>query len=285
MSARAKGLVKSPRHWKGLGHPHYLSAVLVPPAAEVTLPPPLDQGDLGSCTGNAFALALQIEMQRARPSLAVELPSRLFLYFNARKKEGSEAEDSGAMLSDIFDGAVALGFPPESAWPYPDPADSGALLERAVTEPALSAYERAFDQRIVHGVHRLESVGQALSDDIAAAIAAGQVVVWGTDLDQAFEDLEPGRVWPGVKGPVLGGHAMVLHAYRTVGMKRSVHPHEEKSVLGAVNWPVREFKTRSSWGEWCDGGSAWVSQDAIESPHASEFFAIALVDRYSEVAS
>jgi hypothetical protein len=266
MSRFAKGLIKSPHDYTGLGHPHYLTAAPLPPAAAVSLPAPLDQGDLGSCTGNASALAIQVEMGRALPKEPLpELPSRLFLYYNARQKEGTEHEDSGAMISDIFDAAAHLGFPRESAWSYPNPKDSRALLNKATQRPDWMVYSRAADQRIVKGVYRLATSGQELADDIARAIAAGQVVVWGTDLDQAFEDLGPGDVWPGVTGPAIGGHAMVLHEYRTVHV-------------------ARQYRTRSSWDEWCDGGSAWIAQAAVTSQHASEFFVVALVESYSEVA-
>lgn len=272
MSGRfAKGHIPSPRHLVGLGHPLHLSAVPIPPAASADIPPPVDQGMIGSCTGNSSAIAIQVGQARALGlphGQFHELPSRLFLYYGARALEASTTEDAGAMIADIFEAAARLGFPPESAWPYPDVnlANPAEQLAAVVAQPSFAAYEAANDQKIVRGAHRILSEGQALADDVARAIAAGSLVVWGTELDQAFEDLQPGDVWPGVTGPVIGGHAMVLHAYEP--------------------WlTTRRYKTRSSWGDWCDGGSAWVSQAAITSPHASDFWVVDVIAPYStEVA-
>ncbi len=269
MSRFGKGLIASPAHRRGLGAPLHLSAVPIPASASVRLPPPIDQGALGSCTGNSTAMAIQVEMARAAGNPNgpwPELPSRLFLYFNARAEEGSIGEDSGAMLADVFDAAAKLGFPQESAWSYPDPNDADALLAKCIAQPDWNAYRRAADQRIVAGAHRIDSIGQMLADDVARAIAAGSVVVWGTELDQPFEDLTPSQTWPGVTHSVIGGHAMFLHEYETLSNG------------------TRRYKTRSSWGNWCDNGSAWVAQAAITSPRASDFWVVSLLPFYSEAA-
>lgn len=270
MSRFAKGMIPSPAHRVGLGDPLHLSAVAMPTSASVPIPPPIDQGGLGSCTGNSSAMAIQVEMARAlgKPNGPwPELPSRLFLYFHARAEEGTTDQDAGAMISDIFDAAAKLGFPPESAWSYPDAnASDDAMLAKATAQPDWNAYRRAADQRFIQGAHRITSTGQARADDVARAIAAGSVVVWGTDLDQQFEDLTPSQTWGGVHGPVIGGHAMFLHKYETL-------------PDGA-----RRYMTRSSWGDWCDNGSAWVAQSAITSSHASDFWVVSLAPHYSEVA-
>ena len=57
-------------------------------------PPVYDQGQLGSCTANAIAAA--IEFDRMRQNLQDFTPSRLFIYYNERAMEGSVATDSGA---------------------------------------------------------------------------------------------------------------------------------------------------------------------------------------------
>src|SRR5436309_9812458 len=60
-------------------------------------PPIYDQGELGSCTANAIAAALEFDQMRQRLS-DVFVPSRLFIYFNERVMEGTVDEDSGAMI-------------------------------------------------------------------------------------------------------------------------------------------------------------------------------------------
>src|SRR5437870_13626801 len=62
-------------------------------------PPVYDQGQLGSCTANAIAGAVEFDQMKERlPQIFV--PSRLFIYYNERVIEGSVDSDSGAMLRD-----------------------------------------------------------------------------------------------------------------------------------------------------------------------------------------
>jgi C1A family cysteine protease len=70
-----------------------------------------EQEALGSCTANALCAAVTYKV----PTL---LGSRLFLYYNERKMEGTINTDSGAY---IYDGVIALktyGICHESEWPY-----------------------------------------------------------------------------------------------------------------------------------------------------------------------
>src|SRR5262249_24939342 len=53
-----------------------------------------DQGELGSCTANAIAAAIQFDA--ARQGLPADVPSRLFIYYNERALEGTIPYDSGA---------------------------------------------------------------------------------------------------------------------------------------------------------------------------------------------
>src|ERR1700677_2610940 len=47
-------------------------------------PQPSDQGELGSCTANALAGAIQFERMRQKLPSATQTPSRLFIYYNER---------------------------------------------------------------------------------------------------------------------------------------------------------------------------------------------------------
>ena len=93
----------------------------LPPAVDLSvhLGPVFDQGQLGSCTANAIAGALMF-CQRAE-ELPLEIPSRLWLYYQERALEGTIASDAGAQIRDGIKVVASLGCPPESAWPY-DPA-------------------------------------------------------------------------------------------------------------------------------------------------------------------
>src|SRR5690349_8351692 len=78
-------------------------------------PPVYDQGELGSCTANAIAGA--IEFDRLKQKLADFTPSRLFIYYNERVIEHSVDSDSGAQIRDGIKTTAKLGDCPESEWP------------------------------------------------------------------------------------------------------------------------------------------------------------------------
>src|SRR5713226_8842857 len=80
-------------------------------------PPVYDQGQLGSCTANAIAAALEFDQMKQ----AVEdvfVPSRLFIYYNERVIEGTVDEDAGAMIRDGMKSVAKQGAPHERLWPY-----------------------------------------------------------------------------------------------------------------------------------------------------------------------
>ena len=79
-------------------------------------PPVYDQGQLGSCTGNAIGGAVQFERmkQKLTPNF---VPSRLFIYYNERVIENSVDTDSGAQIRDGIKVVNKLGVPTEKDWP------------------------------------------------------------------------------------------------------------------------------------------------------------------------
>jgi C1A family cysteine protease len=75
-----------------------------------------DQGQLGSCTANAIAGAL--EFDQLKQGLNAFTPSRLFIYYNERVIEHTVNEDSGAQIRDGIKSVGSIGAPPETDWPY-----------------------------------------------------------------------------------------------------------------------------------------------------------------------
>ena len=79
--------------------------------------PVYDQGQLGSCTGNAIAAAVQFD--RSKQSLTPDfVPSRLFIYYNERAIEHTVGQDTGAMIRDGIKSVAKVGVCPEPEWPY-----------------------------------------------------------------------------------------------------------------------------------------------------------------------
>jgi C1A family cysteine protease len=75
-----------------------------------------DQGQLGSCTANALAGAL--EFLERKDEVAFEDVSRLFIYYNERAIEHTIASDSGAMIRDGIKTLAKQGVCAEKKWPY-----------------------------------------------------------------------------------------------------------------------------------------------------------------------
>jgi C1A family cysteine protease len=252
------GYKPSPPDKIGMGHPHHLlGAVPTPPSASVRdkIVEVLDQQDTSSCVAHATT-------QQVRTALAIQgiisppLPSRLFVYFGARAEYGEQKSDDGTYIHAAYEAMRDMGFPSEDAWPF---SDDPKLVNEL---PPWSAFRRAADQRWLAGNYRILTTGTQRVQDVKSALAAGHPVTWGTDLDQAFEDLIPGQVWPGVTGAIIGGHAILIVGYAT-----------------------GYFEVCNSWGAgWCDGGFCRVSEAAIASPKASDFWVATVAPTYSEVA-
>src|SRR3954454_19702763 len=105
----------------------------LPPSVRLrpVCPPVVDQGELGSCTANAIAVALQFDQMKQKLA-DVFLPSRLFIYYNERVMEGTVNEDAGAMIRDGIKSVSKEGAPHEKLWPY--------VIAKFKTKPTEAAY-------------------------------------------------------------------------------------------------------------------------------------------------
>src|ERR1019366_5392071 len=101
-------------HLFSVSQPTTLSSIDLTPQ----MPPVYDQGQLGSCTANAIAAALQFDGMREKHFINSLMPSRLFIYYNERDMEGTINSDSGAQIRDGIKSVNSLGSPPEFMWSY-----------------------------------------------------------------------------------------------------------------------------------------------------------------------
>jgi hypothetical protein len=228
-----------------------LAAGAIPAAASLASyePTRLDQGQTGSCTAHGLAGAVFTAAKGGLlwiPSPDVEYKATRALERAAATRAGGtlpELTDGGAELADAiqamsFEGAAPMGPPaPDGRHSDVDPA--------TVNDELVVARLEAADTTIVTGEYRISATGKALSDQAAAAIAAGYPVYCGFFVDSAFEDLSPGQVAgaPNQADPTGGGHAVYLSGYAT-------------RADGS-----RTFVLTNSWGEsWCDDGRCLVSE-------------------------
>jgi C1A family cysteine protease len=190
----------------------------LPPAVDLRpqCPPVYDQGQLGSCTGNGIAAAIEFDqMKQKQPVFA---PSRLFIYYNERVMEGTVNSDAGAQIRDGIKSVATLGAAPETDWPYD--------ISKFTKRPPAKAYSDAKKDM----VSSYSRVAQVLNQ-MQGCLAEGYPFVLGITVYESFESdavAKSGVVpMPAQDEKVIGGHCIVAVGY---------------------NSKKRVFILRNSWG-------------------------------------
>jgi C1A family cysteine protease len=207
-----------------------------------------DQGQLGSCTANAIAGAIQFD--RMKQKLAdIFTPARLFIYYNERAIEHSVNSDSGAQIRDGIKSVGNQGDCPETEWPY--------VIAKFKTKPPKNCYADALKYRAV----LYQRVTQTLSQ-LKGCLASGWPFVFGFTVYESFESASVAKTGhatlPKSGEPVIGGHAVVGVGYDD-----------------AKQW----FIVRNSWGgKWGMAGYftlpyAYLTDENL----ASDFWTIRVV--------
>lgn len=207
-------------------------------------PPVYDQGQLGSCTGNAIAGAIEFDQRKLGKKEFT--PSRLFIYYNERVIEGTVSQDSGAQVRDGIKSVATLGAPPETDWAY-------NISEFAQKPPAKAYMDAKFDL-----VSSYSRVAQSLTQ-MQGCLAEGYPFVFGFTVYESFEGqqvADAGIVQMPAHGEkVVGGHCVVAVGYDD---------------------SERHFIIRNSWGTgWGVKGYCYMPYEYLISPHlASDFWTI-----------
>src|SRR5215469_220334 len=189
------------------------SAVLARLPASVDLrshcPPVYDQGDLGSCTGNAIAGAIQFDRMKQNARDNDLVPSRLFIYYNERVIEGTVNTDSGAQIRDGIKSVAQQGACFEGAasdqWPY--------VIAKFDQKPPMPCFETALHDRATSYSRVVRNMNQ-----FKGCLAAGYPFVLGFTVYESFESPEVARTgnvpMPVISSEqVLGGHAVLAVGY------------------------------------------------------------------------
>lgn len=108
-------------------------------------PPVYDQGQLGSCTGNGIAGA--IEFDQHKQGTEEFTPSRLFIYYNERVIEGTVNQDSGAQIRDGIKAVATLGAPPRRIGPTTSPNSPKSRRLRRMPMPSRTLFRPMLEWR------------------------------------------------------------------------------------------------------------------------------------------
>jgi C1A family cysteine protease len=209
--------------------------------------PIVDQGDLGSCTANAWAGALAfLEIKDGLQEQTGALNfSRLFIYYNERVIEGTVNTDSGAELRDGAKTLAQQGSCYEATWAY----DIGKFA----VQPPTNAYTEGTN----HEITQYFSITTLA--DMKACLDAGFPFVYGFTVYNSFESLSvevTGVVpMPGSNDYTVGGHAVMCLGYNDASQR---------------------FICRNSWGtDWGQEGYFTIPYAYLSDPTlASDFWTV-----------
>lgn len=187
---------------------HFYSApahIMLPSSVDLRSHCPVvyDQGELGSCTANAIAGALEFDQIKQGDPLRFT-PSRLFIYYNERAMEHTTNSDSGAAIRDGVKSVNTQGACMEDLWPYE--------IAQFATRPTQDCYTVA----AAHKTISYQRVARSLTQ-FKTCLASGYPFVFGFSVYASFESEEvawSGKApMPGPNEELLGGHAVLCVGY------------------------------------------------------------------------
>jgi len=214
----------------------------LPPSVDLrpTCSPVEDQGQLGSCTANALAGAL--EFLEEKDHVTYSDLSRLFIYYNERLIEHTPGTDSGGMLRDGIKALAQQGVCSETLWPY--------VISQFAVKPPASCYTDALKHTIT-SYERLQT-----SQEMRTCLAAGFPFVFGFTVYETFESPAVAKTgivpMPAPAERALGGHAVLAVGYDD---------------------PSQTFLVRNSWGsKWGIAGYFKMPYAYLENRNLSDDF-------------
>lgn len=183
------------------------------------------QSSLGSCSGWAYAAAMEFLFTKRTEYKYKTMLSPLHLYYHERVLMGTVEKDSGAYLRDGCKVLQKTGIAMERFWPY--------RIEKFATEPGIGAELSAgfFQANSYWRAYTLDEIKEALANEKAVVIGAKIF----SNISKAWTD---GIIRMPGTSDYIGSHAMTLAGY-----------DDENQ------W----FIVRNSWGSnWGDEGYAYI---------------------------
>jgi C1A family cysteine protease len=203
----------------------------------------VDQGDLGSCTGNAIAVCdYFVQVKEKLPKAA--LPSRLAIYYGERVIEKSVKIDNGAMIRDGFKVLANTGVARESMWKY----DISKFARKPPT--------RYFTEAKKHKSIEYKRLNNRDLNELKSCLYEGFPFVFGFSVYESFESnavAASGMVpMPQKTEAFYGGHAVLCVGYDDA---------------------TGRFTVQNSWGTgWGDKGFFYMPYEYLTDPNLADDF-------------
>jgi C1A family cysteine protease len=201
-----------------------------------------DQGSTSSCVGNAAASV--IEQLDNRDGQFTDA-SRMYIYYNARARQGWEDSDEGCFIRDAIKSMAspAGGVASEVLWPF--------LQTQVNVKPSPVAYADG-TRKTIGDYYRIDGPDRLYQ--VRYALAAGYPVIFGISVYPSFESEFASRTgiipMPGPHERLLGGHAIKAVGYDD-DMQRVIF--------------------QNSWGDsWGDRGFGYLHYDYINDDDLSD---------------
>lgn len=251
---RPLGWRSNPTHQKGLKqlvtHLRYRAAPLPPAASvEANLPGVYDQFTLGSCVAQAAAAAFDHNW-KTHAGYFVQ-PSRLDIYQNCLRRDGSFPRDVGTYTSSALWVLRNKGTLRERSWPY---------VGTNLSAHAPTDFKRQRQKYAAISTYDVSNTDNGYSVKQAIANAKLPVLVGGYVFEQIFnvKKSSPFIEMPGSKQ--VGGHEMLVVAYDD-----NLEHNGQKGFV----------KVRNSWGkDWGDGGDAYMPYGYVFNPKLFEDYGV-----------
>lgn len=215
------------------------SKFYIPPLLEIeNLPPVYDQGKIGSCTSNAILNLYRYELGKKKVNFN---PSRLFLYYNARKRLGNQEFDHGTSIIDTLESLNENGVCKNKLCEY--------IVRNVTMPPVKKAYENALKHRIKNFFEVNVTV-----NDFKAILLLDHPIAFGFSITKSFDNDNFNGVLEHSESDIDTGmrHAVVCCGYDDT---------------------AKRIKIMNSWGpEWCEKGFFYMSYEFLESGKCFDAF-------------